>query len=138
MKLNKNEQEFLDNLYNSINSNNVDDIKIAKDLCDYGVNKCDISDKLLYMLSGGDKHRKNKRNNWLEKNKISILSYINNLGRRFNIKPSHRKHIFNMKYVFIPNKGIDFYIDYINLQGYRLNDKINSKHNDDYYILKYV
>lgn len=121
------ELKFLDNLYKAINIKNIDDNKILKELSIYNISNCDISNTLLYILSGGIKYRYEKKNTWLERKKTSLIEYIIKMHNKINIKLYYifSENVLNFGYHYIPNKNVDFYIDYINLKGYRLLDKLN-------------
>lgn len=119
LRLSDIEQKFLDNLYNAINIKIFNDTETLKNLSAYKVSNSDISDVLLYILGGGEKYRYNKKSTWLERTKTSLMIYINKLYSRFCMLPSYRKSIFNIYYDYIPNKNIDFFIDYINSKGYK-------------------
>lgn len=115
------EKKFLNNLHDAIDIDNINDIEISKKLSIYKVEPSDISDILLYILSGGEIHRINKKNTWLERKKVSLIDYINDVYKKINFKLLYLrpKKLFYINCVYIPNKKVDFFIDYINLKGYK-------------------
>jgi len=124
----KNEIEFLDMLYKAIDSDTIYNIKTLKLLCVYKVDKSDISDKLLYIVGGGIKYRTGKNNTWIERRIVLIIDFIDTIYDKIRKKLFYihlnslwnNESIFkNIKYEYIPNKDVDFFIDYINLRGYR-------------------
>jgi hypothetical protein len=115
------EQKFLDNLYNA---RNIESAEIFKDLSSYNISSSNISDTLLYILSGGIKYRYDKENTYIERKKVLFIDYVTKIYDKINSRLLYPRTLYHIDYKYIPNKDINFFIDYINLQGHRSLDKL--------------
>lgn len=118
------EQKFLDNLYRAINVENIKNIETLKELSSYNISSSNISDILLYILGGGIKYRYDKENTYIERKKVLFIDYVTKIYDKINSRLLYPRTLYHIDYKYIPNKDINFFIDYINLHGHRSLDKL--------------